>query len=261
MGTCKITYNGSVLATSEETGDIAVKYNDQAIKIFSKSEAGDFSITLPCKDKYMAGDLTIGSKILLCNKKIMASDIKVDVNMPSEAIYLFDSKRSDNFLFGEYDYTLSTGTKVIGQVSWPTSADTSNSSSTQIVLIGAGTGFMKPSVGNEGYCNAELKLCPNSEDGAHFANNVVINGYNPQEAGVPNDQPVKICIKAYVEKSAGNPTFAFCNSSGTVISTTTISSTSSATYSLNVDALNGGYIYLAAGTGCGSLIVTDIWIE
>ena len=262
MGTCKITYNGSVLATTEETGDIAVKYNGYTIKNFSSSESGDFTITLPCKNKYMAGDLTIGSKILLCNKKIMVGDIKVDVNMPSEAIYIFDSSRSDNFLFGKYEYEMSSGIETTTNLtSWPCTYDESNTSPNEIVLIGQSSGLMKPTAGNEGYCNAVLKIKPNNSEGTRFINNVSYEGYEANKVAIPNDQALTICINAYVEKNAGSPTFAYCSSSGTVEASTTITSTSLTKYSINISALSTGYIQLSAGTGCGSLIVTDIWAE
>ena len=70
-----ITYNGSVLAETEEEGTVAVAYDGKTI---ANLNAGDTK-TFGCANKVMKTNITIGTKSLLCAMSKMISDIIVAV--------------------------------------------------------------------------------------------------------------------------------------------------------------------------------------
>lgn len=265
MGTCKIQYNGSIVSEVEETGDVLVKYNDVVIKTFDGSVVGESSVTLPCNKKYMAGNITVGSKTLNCNKKMMASDIVITVNNPKTGVHIFDSSRSDNFIFGSYIYTMPSGSMTTSSTSWPHQADTENIAN-KIILTGIASGLL-----TSGY-NACLKIYPNNVAGTwgdtyyaknvFFMNNVSYDGASAgtRGIGVPGET-MTLFVKGYRTKTSGSPTIAYKNTSGNTINSTTVTATSMTTYSLDITFVSGGYIELSAVKGCGDFIITDIWLE
>ena len=88
MGTCTIQYDGVIISEAEESGTVYVKYNDIEIASFDENTSGESSITLPCENKYMAGNLKIGEVTLECSGKIMKSDVGITVNNPESTIYI-----------------------------------------------------------------------------------------------------------------------------------------------------------------------------
>ncbi len=266
MGTCKIQYNGSIISELEETGDVVIKYNNIPIRTLSGSVTGTSTEILSCNGKYMTGNLTIGSKTLSCQNKMMNSDITVTLDNPQEIYYLFDSSRSDNFIFGRYVYGASEGGVTSYRTAWPPgSSDGENTQSGQIILNQKPSGFLAP----VGSMNAYLNLYPNNTgisgytDNTLFVNNVYYEGHNANTItfALPGTG-VRLGVRAYRTKTSGTPTISYVNSSGTTTyGSISVTGTTETVYYMDITVVSGGYFKLNAVSGCGSLIVKDIWVE
>lgn len=82
MGKSTITYNGSVIAETEESGSVNVIYDGNTIATVAEGETK----TLKCAGKVMRSNLYIGARALLCEMSKMISDIIVAVasSFPAE---------------------------------------------------------------------------------------------------------------------------------------------------------------------------------
>lgn len=74
-GIVSITYNNTVLISTEEIMPCDIKYNDTLIATIDLNQTK----TLECGGKLMNGNVVIGSRTLPCLLKVMATDVVVSV--------------------------------------------------------------------------------------------------------------------------------------------------------------------------------------
>lgn len=220
-----------------------------------KIEMGETDITDSC---YSENTISIGEVTGDILITIIAEEI---VEESEDIIRIFDSTRSDNFIFGEYEYGASGGTVFVNRTAWPPSSDEDNTSSNQIIL------YPKPSgMAPVGSMNAYLKLFPNNigtsayGENTLFMNNVTYGSYAAGEVAIPLTN-VSICMNAYRTKTSGIPTVSYCDADGNVLAQISISNTVAQECSFDTTLVEGGYIHFATASGCGSLVINDIWFK
>ncbi len=101
-----ITYNGTTIAETEESGNVAITYNGKTLATLG----GGGSKTLNCANKYMLTNLVIGSKTLKCANKLMSSNIGVSVASLVNKLYV-------TFAGNLYEYEFASGMTWSGFVS------------------------------------------------------------------------------------------------------------------------------------------------
>ena len=109
MSTCKITYNGNEISAVDGTAPVSVAYNSATIATLNDGDTK----TLVCNGKVMASDVVIGSKTLNCNGKLMQGDIVVELvgSAPSgETWYFNDTIGNVNLVVLNVNFT-SNGTE------------------------------------------------------------------------------------------------------------------------------------------------------
>lgn len=210
------------------------------------------------------------------NGNIVVTATATEVATQPTTLYLFDSTRSDNFLFGKYIYALNTGSITAESTTWPYSADTTNSPN-QIVLSQKASGFLAP-IGAQ---NEYLYLYPNNVEGnwstvngevIHysddelFANNVTYEGKAAGTLAIDVGRSVTVHVNAYrtsTEPLLGEPpTISYVDSTGEITyEAINVTSSSKAEYTMTLSLERSGYFKFEAASNCGSLVITDIWIE
>lgn len=220
---------------------------------------GETDVTENCSISYENGIASFTTPSVTGD--LIISAIAEETKEENEVIYLFDSSREDNFIFGEYEYGTSSGITYVDRVSWPPSGDEENISSNQIIL------YPKPSgMAPVGSMNAYLKLYPNNEKTSNYAENTLFSNnvtYNSYAAGTV---VIPICsgtvfIKAYKTGNSGTPIAAYCDPQGNILNQIEINGTSAQNYSFEVTLVSGGYLSFTADSGCNSFIINDIWFK
>lgn len=181
--------------------------------------------------------------------------------MPNE-IYIFDSARSDNFLFGEYRYKENTGTVNSEAVtSWPPADDEDglNTDARKIILRSEYSGLLEPAGASPAYlvlrANGFGQMDATGKTG-YFTNNVEMNGASIGSLGIPFGL-YTFNINAYCTGS-GYATVTYNGNAGYKI---TVSGTQKAKYSMTIELESNGYFDFDSVKGCGDFIITDIWLE
>ena len=98
-----ITYNGSIIAQTEEDDNIIVTYDGKTIANVGVGETK----TLLCANKGMNTNLTIGSKTLLCKLKEMATNVIINVATPTA--YAVYSETDNSLTFYKTTDTITEG--------------------------------------------------------------------------------------------------------------------------------------------------------
>lgn len=257
------------------------------------SDGSAYGVTLTAQDGYTLKSITVtmsGNDItencrIDDDGYVMIRNITGDIVITAiaesaqsvkEIFHLFDSSRSDNFIFGTYTYAPSTGSiPSADQIAWPPTGDEENTSVNQIILNQKPTGIMAPS----GSRNAYLYLRPNNvgeiwdnngEEEHYYKNEIFVNNvyYDGKAAGTygiganKEGTTSKIYFKAYRTNTSGVPTIKYVSSTGEIVyATINVNNTTATEYCMDTTIVTGGYFKLEAVSGCGSLIVTDIRIE
>lgn len=245
-------------------------------KIESLEENCTYYFELTAKDGYVLSsvEITMNGEIIYNTVEeryqidVVTGNIVITANATAESsnIYIFDSTRTDNFLFGKYQYTMSSGSITSLSSTWPCASDT----------LGSPGSIVLDSLENSGmfgktYSNASLTISPNNVSGnwgedsysenVLFANNVVYDGHSAGTLGIGiPGKTATLCFNAYKTQEGEDPTITY-NDESSVLNEIFVNNTTSTKYSMNINFVSGGKIILSAANNCGNFIITDIWLE
>lgn len=216
---------------------------------------------------YADGVITIDEVI----GDIVITAVAEPAQSTKERIYLFDSSRSDNFIFGEYRYSDDSGVIMIdASKSWPpANSDGINTSSNCIILSGGNGGTMD--LGEPTFLYLEDNSSGLSVEGGSgisaegmLCNNVSIilggKAYEPRKAAIPFDT-YTLKVKGYKTGTKSDGFVDYGNGTFGYDKLILINSTSEQTYEAEIEIVKNGRFQFASTSGSGDVVITDIWLE